>query len=216
VVILGLMGAGKSTLAKGLAAHLGWPVSDSDDYVERKTGRTARQVLEASGSTALHRVEATHLLEALKEPGPVIVCAAASVVENAACRAVLANPVLPKVWLRGSAQVLASRFRSSEHRPAYGRDPVAFLSRQIAHRDALFEACNPLVVDIDGKTADEICAETMAGLTSLPHRDVKASQHDQAIAAPRRPAMAGAKKGRPEPPLSPGSASARRRARTGG
>src|SRR5437868_9719650 len=86
VVLLGLMGSGKTTIGRALAAHLGWSVSDSDEYIQRATGQTARQLLAAAGVDALHRLEAQHLLDALATAGPAVVCAAASVVDDEACR----------------------------------------------------------------------------------------------------------------------------------
>jgi len=166
IVILGLMGAGKTTLGQALADHLGWPLSDSDAWLEHTLGQTARQLRDTLGAETLHQFEVEHLMEALRLPQPSVVCAAASVVENEACRRALAQPDLAKIWLRGSAAALAARFTSGGHRPAYGEEPIAFLAEQQERREHLFAACQPLGVDTDGKTADEVLAEVLERLAT--------------------------------------------------
>ena len=69
VVLMGLMGAGKTTVGRGLAARLGWPFHDSDDDLARATGVTARQLVARDGTVVLHAVEAAVLLRRLETTG---------------------------------------------------------------------------------------------------------------------------------------------------
>ncbi len=65
VVLVGLMGAGKTTVGRRLAARLGWPWHDSDADIEAATGLTVRDLRERDGVEAMHDLEAAQLLHAL-------------------------------------------------------------------------------------------------------------------------------------------------------
>ena len=69
VVLVGLMGAGKTTVGRRLAARLGWPWHDSDADIEAATGMTVRELRDRDGVDAMHDLEAAQLLQALAEPG---------------------------------------------------------------------------------------------------------------------------------------------------
>lgn len=82
VVLLGLMAAGKTSVATRLAELLGRPVRDSDRDLERRYGATAAEQYRRHGVEVLHAREASQLREALAaRPAPVI-AAAASVVDD--------------------------------------------------------------------------------------------------------------------------------------
>jgi shikimate kinase len=149
IVLVGLMGSGKTTVGTRLAERLGRPFRDSDAEITGNTGRTVRTLRDEMGVEAMHALEAEQLLDALADPGPNVVAAAASVIEVSACRVALAAPGVMVVWLRGSPGVLAERFGSEAHRPAYGADPATFLADQAAIRDPLFRAVDPVAMDVD-------------------------------------------------------------------
>jgi shikimate kinase len=156
IVLLGLMGSGKTTLGTALAASLGWPMLDSDVQLQRSTGRSAREIREVDGTEALHAAEAQALLEALAERGPSVIGAAASTIENAAARTALGGPGVIALWLRGSPAVLAERFASGPHRPIYGPDPETVARNQALVRDPLFASVDPIVIEVDGHSPAEI------------------------------------------------------------
>jgi shikimate kinase len=130
VVVLGLMGAGKSTLAAALALRLGRTVRDSDLDIEAQTGRSAKEIA-AESVDALHQLEAEHFLAAITDPDAVV-AAAASVVDREDCRAAMAGVFV--VWLDAPTEVLEARFRSRGHRPVYDLDIGRMLRDQFANR----------------------------------------------------------------------------------
>lgn len=155
VVLVGLMGSGKTTVGRILAARLGWPWRDSDAEIEVATGLTVRELRDRDGVESMHDLEAAQLLHALDEPGPSVISAAASVVDVEACRRALSNPDLAVVWLRGSPEVLADRFATGEHRPAYGALPRDFLADQAERREPWLRKLDPIVIDVDAIDAHE-------------------------------------------------------------
>ncbi len=167
VVLVGLMGAGKTTVGQRLAERLGWPWHDSDAEIEAAAGLTVRQLRDRDGVDAMHDVEAADLLDTLDAPGPSVISAAASVVDSEACRAALAVPDVVVVWLRASPDILATRFHGGRHRPAYGASPRAFLGRQSERREPLFRALDPIVIDVDAIDPDTAVARAVEALGSI-------------------------------------------------
>jgi shikimate kinase len=150
VVVVGLMGAGKSEVGRRLAARLDRHWRDSDRDIEARTGMTVRQLGDRDGVEAMHELEARHLLEALADPEPTVISAAASTVEIPECRERLRGPSVTAIWLRATPATLAQRFGSRDkHRPEFGDSPHAFLTEQAARRDPLFASLDPIVIDVD-------------------------------------------------------------------
>jgi shikimate kinase len=165
VVVVGLMGSGKSVVGRRLAKRLGWPWRDSDRDIETATGLTVRELRDRDGVDAMHALEARQLLDALTESEPTVISAAASTVEVPECRAAMTEPDVAVVWLRASPRSLARRFRSADrHRPEYGASPEAFLAEQAAGRDPLFASLAPIIVDADAISPDRAAAQVMEAL----------------------------------------------------
>src|SRR4051794_14630380 len=82
VLLVGMMGAGKTTVGKALAVTLGWPYLDNDELLARAVGKDTRRVQEEDGERALRRAESAALTMALTMPGPLIAGVAGGVVTN--------------------------------------------------------------------------------------------------------------------------------------
>ncbi len=175
VVLVGLMGTGKTTIGALVAGRLRWRLVDGDALLAAWVGVEAATMRDAAGADALHRAESRILLEALAEDDPSVIAAAASVVDDAACRAALRVPGIAVAWLRADPAVLGRRFAagvapggSGGYRPAYGEEPAAFLAAQARRRGVRFAACRPLVVVDTGrldpaKAADRIVEALQPG-----------------------------------------------------
>lgn len=166
-VLVGLMGSGKTTVGITLGARLDWPYRDSDAQIFADTGSTVRELRDRDGVDAMHALESAELLDALAGPGPMVIGAAASVIDDSACRRALTAPDVMVVWLRAGPELLAQRFASAdEHRPSYGGSPDGFLARQMVERGPDLEAVSNLVIDVDALTPDEVANRIAEALGS--------------------------------------------------
>jgi shikimate kinase len=152
LVLIGPMGAGKTTIGTLLSAETGLPLVDNDRVLAAEDG-VAADIARRRGVAALHERECRQLLAALAAPSPAIVNAAASTIESPGCRAALADHVV--AWLRITPEVAAHRLHEEAHRRDLGADPVEALRALAARRDPLYAAVADVVVDVDAVTPAE-------------------------------------------------------------
>lgn len=171
VVVVGLMGAGKSSVGRRLARQLGWAWHDSDRDIQAASGLTVRQLRDRDGVDAMHAVEARQLLDALADPAPSVISAAASTIEVPECRRALATPDVAVIWLRASPRKLARRFvTADQHRPEFGSSPEAFLTAQAKRRNPLFASLDPIVVDVDAISPGKAATQALDALGRIGWR----------------------------------------------
>jgi shikimate kinase len=159
VVLLGLMGAGKTSIGTEVAARLGRPLIDGDERLaERTGGRTAADIEDDRGLEVLHQMEAEIALEALALADPAVIGPASSVCESASVRDALADHLI--VWLHASADYLARNAVTKSHRPLLdSEDPIALFERQLAIREPLVLPLAALVVDVTAVSKDDAAAQ---------------------------------------------------------
>jgi shikimate kinase len=161
VVLVGMMGAGKTTVGRELARRLGWRFLDSDEMIEASTGATVVEIFATQGEEAF-RVEETRVLaEALTEGGPAVVSAAGGTVLSPANREMLAN-VGAVVWLRADPATLAARVGAGVGRPLLGSDPAQNLIALDAVRRPLYGEVADVIIDVDPLDASTVVDRILA------------------------------------------------------
>ena len=151
IVLVGLMGAGKSTVGSLLAQRLQREFFDNDALLERRTGQTAKSIRRDLGEDELHRIEAEVLLECLSTGPVAVIAAAASTVLDAQVREALRDAAFV-VWLRADLRALTERLVDPGTRPLFGNIGEV-LAHQDENRAALFASIADVVVDTSTRPA---------------------------------------------------------------
>jgi shikimate kinase len=163
VVLVGMMGAGKTTVGRILSERLGRPFLDSDQVIEARTGRTVAQIFEADGEPAFRVLESAALAEALSDATLSVIAAAGGVVLDPDNRRRMRERAWV-VWLRADPTVLAGRVGSSDHRPLLEDDPDAALRRLYGERLPLYAEVAEEVVDVDTVSPEEAAEKILAAM----------------------------------------------------
>ena len=162
VILLGMMGSGKTTVGTTLARITGWPYHDNDALLAAATGRTARD-LALESTEALRDAEAAALRLAVRQDEPAIVAAAAGIVLDPALREALASAGTV-VWLRAPPHVLLQRAARGHHRPWLDDDTGTWIARAAAQREPLYRAVAHLEVDTDAESPDAAARRILAAV----------------------------------------------------
>lgn len=156
LVLVGLMGCGKTTVGGLLAERLDRRLVDSDRRIEASTGRTVKQILATDGLDELRRHEAAALFDALAECEPLVIAAAGGVVLDAEHRRRLVEAPAHVVWLDADPATLPARTSRHRHRPWLDDDPAGTLRRMHVDRQPLYREVADAIVTVDGLTPAEI------------------------------------------------------------
>lgn len=156
LVLVGMMGAGKSSVGRVLARKLARPLLDSDELIEQHTGRTVREIWASDGEEEFRALETETLVEALRSDEPSVVAAAGGVVLSAANRAVLASTDAHVVWLLADVDLLVERVKNGPHRPLLDADPEGTLRAMRTDREALYQEVADAIVSVDHRSVHDV------------------------------------------------------------
>lgn len=165
IALVGLMGAGKSTVGAELATRTGRALVDVDVAIEARTGRTVRQLWEDGGEAAYRAMESEVVIDALRSGADVVVAVPGGVVLDPVARMELAE--VPVIWLRADPTVLGGRVRAGDHRPLLGSDPAADLARMSVARRDLYDEVATFVIDTDDVAPAAIADEILRRLAAM-------------------------------------------------
>jgi shikimate kinase len=157
ILLVGMMGAGKTTTGRLVAEKLGWEYLDSDAEVERETGSTVPELFARDGEPAFRDAETQVLRRACASTSPVVVSVAGGAVLRAENRALLGASGRV-VWLRARVETLAQRVGDGVGRPLLGGDPSDALRQLDAVRRPLYAEVADVVVDVDALRPDEVAS----------------------------------------------------------
>jgi len=137
VVLVGLMGVGKSTIGRRLAARLNLPFIDADDEIERAAGMTIQEIFDTYGEAAFRDGE-RRVIARLIDGTPKVIATGGGAFVNDETRALILENATA-IWLDADIEVLAERVSRRDGRPLLtGRDPREVLERLARERSPFY------------------------------------------------------------------------------
>ena len=137
IVLVGLMGVGKSTVGKRLARRLGLEFVDSDDEIERAAARGIADMFERFGEPSFRDGERRVIARLIEGPPKVIATGGGAFV-NPETRALILERCIA-IWLDADLETLAERVSRRDHRPLLkGREPLPLLRDLAGARNPLY------------------------------------------------------------------------------
>lgn len=156
LVLVGLMGAGKTTVGRRLAQRMGRPFVDTDELVETLTGRSVSEIFATDGEGAFRDLERGAVADACAAPDPIVIACGGGAVLDATNRAALRAAGFV-VWLQAATERLAARVGGGDDRPLlHGGAARAQLERLAALRSDLYEAVADVVVSTDERDIEQV------------------------------------------------------------
>jgi shikimate kinase len=165
IFLIGYRGTGKSTVARLLAARIGWSWVDADEAVEASAGLTIRDIFAREGEEGFRAREAAMLAE-LCERRRQVIATGGGVVLRADNRERLRGGRV--VWLTADAATLWQRVQldpaTADRRPPLSGGGPGEIEELLARREPLYRACANLTVATAGRSPDAAVADIIAHL----------------------------------------------------
>ncbi len=162
VVLVGMMGAGKSTIGRRLAARLKLPFVDADHEIEAAAGMSIPDIFAAHGEQYFRDGEA-RVIARLLDNGPSVLATGGGAVLRAETRERISRSGV-SIWLKAEADVVFRRVKRRADRPLLQTpDPAATIARLIAEREPFYQQADIEILSRDvphEKIVDE-CAEAL-------------------------------------------------------
>ncbi|HXQ52550.1 MAG TPA: shikimate kinase [Stellaceae bacterium] len=149
VALVGLMGAGKSSIGRRLAQRLKVPFIDADAEIEAAAGATVEEIFERHGEAAFREGERRVIARLLEGPVHVLATGGGAFMDPAT-RALMRERAIT-VWLRADVELLLARVTRRNNRPLLkGGDPRAVLERLAAERHPIYAEADIVIDTLEG------------------------------------------------------------------
>ena len=149
LVLVGMMGAGKSSVGKRLAQALDLPFRDADEEIERAAGLTIPDIFALRGEGEFREGERRVIARLLDDPPHVLATGGGAFV-NPETRALVQKKAV-SIWLRADPEVLARRVGRKENRPLLqGKDTRQVLTELLAAREPAYSQADLIIESKDG------------------------------------------------------------------
>jgi shikimate kinase len=165
IVLVGMMGAGKSTIGRRLSARLGIPFLDADSEIElAHAGMTIPEIFAAHGEPYFRDGEA-RVIARLLDGGPAVIATGGGAVMREETRDRIRDKAV-SIWLKADADIIMRRVKRRSDRPLlHTADPEATVGRLISEREPVYRLADLTVWSRDvphEKIVDE-CIEALHG-----------------------------------------------------
>ena len=158
IFLVGLMGAGKSTIGKQLARELGKQFRDSDSEIEKRTGVNIDVIFDIEGEQGFRQRETRILKELVEERGIVLATGGGAVLAPENRQLLSDNGLI--IYLKASAEHLAGRVKLDRRRPLLQTgDKLAKIRELMTQRDPVYQQLADLVVETNNRSIPRVVRE---------------------------------------------------------
>jgi len=165
VVLVGMMGAGKTAVGHALAARLGVPFLDSDEEIVKAAQMTVAEIFARDGEP-FFRARESEVLERLLSGSPAVVSTGGGAFLSAANRALIAR-LGASVWLKADLELLWNRVKHKNTRPLLRTEnPRATLAGLLAARTPFYEQAQIAVEAEPSLSIEEMAGKVVTALAA--------------------------------------------------
>jgi shikimate kinase len=168
IVLVGLMGAGKSAIGRRLATHLSMPFADADTEIETAAGCSIEETFEHHGEEAFRDGERRVIARLLGGPSVVLATGGGAFMDETTRTLVTESGT--SVWLRADLDTLVRRTANRNNRPLLKNgDPIKTLKSLMVVRHPIYELSDITIESYDApleETVNRVCAALYAYLTN--------------------------------------------------
>jgi len=163
LVLIGPMGAGKTTVGKAIASELGVDFADTDALIEADQGKTVSEIFVEDGEAHFRLVEESIVIDALLESSGVLSLGGGSVMNDEVQKALRVTSA-KKVFLDISLSAVAPRVGFDTARPLLMVNPRQKWAELMSQRRPTYESLADLKIEVSEKSVSEITAEIIGAL----------------------------------------------------
>ena len=177
IVLVGLMGVGKSTVGRRLAKKLKMKFLDADEEIERAAGLKVAEIFDRHGEAHFRDGERRVIARLVAGPPRVIATGGGAFINEETRRLILERCIA--IWLDAEIEVLATRMSRGRDRPLLrGQDPLAVLAGLAERRNPIYAEAHLIVRSATGPH-DEVVERIVAGLAESGAMPVPATSRDR-------------------------------------
>ncbi|WP_425290369.1 shikimate kinase [Bosea lathyri] len=163
IVLVGMMGSGKSSVGRRLSSRLGLPFVDADTEIETAADMTIPEIFAQRGETEFRDGERRVISRILMTRAPLVLATGGGAFMNAETRARIAQYGI-SIWLKAEADVLMRRVRKRSNRPLLQTaDPEETLRHMLAEREPFYALADLTLMSRDAPH-DVVVADAVAAL----------------------------------------------------
>ena len=165
IVLIGFMGAGKSTVAECMRQAFGMEVIEMDQVIEEQQGMRIADIFDRYGEEYFRDLETKLLIDMQSRKNVILSCGGGVALRERNVAEMKKNGRV--VLLTASPETILNRVKNDSGRPLLnGHMNVEYISGLMEKRRPKYEAAADIIVSTDGKTASEICGGLSAGWTT--------------------------------------------------
>jgi shikimate kinase len=161
LVLVGLMGAGKTTVGARCAERLGRPFVDTDDQIVLRAAMPFDEIWHTGGEAWFRELEREVIADVCASPDPLVIASGGGAIVDAENRRRFHDSGVV-VWLSAPTAVLAARVGDGATRPLLAGDPEGALARLGAARQDAYVASADAVVDTEDRAVDDVADAVLA------------------------------------------------------